>query len=118
MILTDDNRKFIANAIDDAIKAKGALELVDGFAARVMLNVIDSFVDKKLTISDEIKLKLNNLCEAAKERDIDAAESIISDLLDSIIDTGIDNDGEKLIFEGAVKMIIGAVKAFIAKQSE
>lgn len=116
MILTDSNRKFVANAIDDAIKAKGVLELVDGFAARVLLNVVDNYIDSKLSISDSIKNQLNALVEAAKENDIESLEIIAADLLNSIIDIpGIDEEGEKLIFEGAVKIIVGALKTLLGK---
>lgn len=117
MILNDENRKFIAGVIDDAIDAKGVLELVDGIAARVILNVVDNFVDSKITIPDEIKLDLNELVEAAKEKDIEAVEEIAASLLDRLIDVpGLDNEGEKILFEGAVKIIIGAIKTWLAKQ--
>jgi hypothetical protein len=102
--------------IDDAIVAKGALELVDGFAARIVLNVVDNFVDSKLTISDEIKGKINELCEAAKNKELELSEELAAELLDAIIDIpGIDNEGEKLLFEGAVKLIVGAIKTFLIK---
>lgn len=118
MILTDDNRKFIAEVVDDAIKAKGILELVDGFAARIVLNVVDNFADSKLTIADELKLKINNLVEAAKAEDLEGAEEIAADIIDSLVDIpGLDNDGEKILFEGMVKIIVGAVKSWLAKKS-
>jgi hypothetical protein len=117
MILNDDNRKFIAGVIDDAIDAKGVLELVDGIAARVILNVVDSFVDSKITVPDEIKLNLNALVEAAKEKDIERVEEIAAALIDSLVDIpGLDDEGEKILFEGSVKIIVGAIKTWLAKQ--
>jgi hypothetical protein len=119
MILTDDNRKFIAEVIDDSIKAKGILELVDGFAARVVLNVVDNFVDSKVKISEELKGKLNELVEAAKAEDLEKAEEIAADILDSLINIpGLEDEGEALLFEGAVKIIVGAIKSWLAKKTE
>lgn len=117
MILNDDNRKFLAGVIDDAIEAKGILELVDGVAARIILNVVDNFVDNKITVPDEIKLDLNELVEAVKEKDIEAVEEIAATLLDRLIDIpGIDDEGEKILFEGTIKMLVGAIKIWLKKQ--
>jgi hypothetical protein len=117
MILTEDNRKFIANAIDDAIKANVFIELVDGYVARGVLNLLDGFIDKKVTISDEVKLKLNNLVEAAKDEDLEAAEVIAADILNGLVNIpGLEEDSESLLFEGAVKIIVGAIKSWLAKK--
>lgn len=116
MILTDENRKFIAEVIDDTIKAKGALELVDGFAAKILLNVVDSYIDKKIEVPETLKQGLNDLVEAAKEQDVEQCEVIAAEIIDSLVDIpGIDAEGEKLIFEGAIKLIIGAIKSWVSK---
>jgi len=116
MIITDDNRKFLAGIIDDAIAAKGVLELVDGFAARVVLNVVDNFIDSKVEVSDEIKARINELIEAAKEKDLEACEVIAAALINDVVNIPmVDEEGEKLIFEGVVKIIVGAIKTWIKK---
>jgi hypothetical protein len=116
MILSKENRSYIAEQIDAAIVAKGVLELIDGYAAKVVLNVIDNFADKKLTIADSVKEKLNSVVDAIKSNDIDTAETEISEVVDSLIDIPeIDDEDEKLIFEGAVKLVIGGLKTTITK---
>ena len=78
-IFSRDQEKFLANAIDDALKLKGFLELVDGYVARVVITVIDDqLVDK---LKADLKTKLAIVADAAIKGDLEGAEQASSDLL-------------------------------------
>jgi hypothetical protein len=116
MVLTVENRKYIAEQVDVAIVAKGMLELIDGYIARIALNVIDNLADKKLTIADSVKEKLNSVVDAIRSGDAGSAEELVADIANSIIDIPeVEEEDEKLIFQGAVKIIVGALKKAISK---
>ena len=111
-IFTKEQEKFLANVIDDALKLKGFLELVDGYAARVVISVVDDQLIDKLKL--EVKEKLAAVAEAALNEDIDAAEDAASDLLNFLVDIpGLDEDAEGLIFKGAVELALGAILKWI-----
>lgn len=115
-MITDENKKWLAQKVDDAINAKGLLELVDGMLARVAINLVDDFATKKLKPSDEIVLEINKLIEAAKNENIEEAEEIASYIINSLVDVpGIDEDGETILFEAGVKLIVGAIKIALKK---
>lgn len=115
-MITNENKKWLADKIDDAIKAPGLLELVDGLLAKVAINMIDSFVEKKLKPSPVIIESINDLIEAAKADNIEEVEDTSSFIINSLIDIpGIDEDGEVILFDAAVKLIVGAIKMSVKK---
>ena len=114
-IFSRDQEKFLANAIDDALKLKGFLELVDGYVARVVITVIDDqLVDK---LKADLKTKLAIVADAAIKGDLEGAEQASSDLLNSLVDIpALDEDAEGLIFKGAIELAVGAIKKWIASR--
>lgn len=114
-IFTRDQEKFLGNVIDDALKLKGFLELVDGYVARVVVTVIDDqLVDK---LKADLKLKLAVVADAALKGDLEGAEDACADLINSLIDVpALDEDAEGLIFKGAIELAVGAIKKWIASK--
>ena len=114
-IFSREQEKFLANAIDDALKLKGFLELVDGYVARVVITVIDDqLVDK---LKADLKTKLAIVADAAIKGDLEGAEQASSDLLNSLVDIpALDEDAEGLIFKGAIELAVGAIKKWIASR--
>jgi len=116
-IFTKEQEKFLSNVIDDALKLKGFLELVDGYVARVVISVIDDqLVDK---LKEEVKVKLAAVADAALREDVDEAEDAAADLLNFLIDVpGLDEDAEGLIFKGAVELAVGAILKWLENKRQ
>jgi hypothetical protein len=114
-IFTRDQEKFLSNVIDEALKLKGFLELVDGYVARVVVTVIDDqLVDK---LKAELKTQLAVVADAALKGDLNGAEQASADLLNSLVDIpALDEDGEGLIFKGVIELAVGAIKKWIAEK--
>jgi hypothetical protein len=111
MILTNENKKFLAKCVDDAIKLKGVLELIDGYMAQYSLTIIENIIEKNVEVGEPLKDNLNRLVEAVEAKDLEAVEVLAATILDSVINIpGLDDESEKLMFEGAVKLIVGALK--------
>jgi len=116
-ILTREQEKVLAGWVDDAIKLKGILELVDGYAARVIITFVDNTGLEKLP--EELKVSLSELVTAAMDKDIETVETKAAEILDSLLDIpGLDDEAEALLFEGAVKILVGAVLKIFEKKEE
>lgn len=114
-IILAEDEKALSVIIDDAIKAKGVLEFVDGYLARIAVGYLDnSLVDK---LKAELKSKLQVTVKLAIAKDWENAEQSLSDLLNSYVDVPVlDEDSEGLIFLGLLQFIAGAIKAAIEKK--
>ncbi len=114
ILLVEDEKK-LSVIIDDAIKGKGVLELVDGYLARVAIGYVDnSLVDK---LKADLKAKLAVTAKLAIAEDWEAAETSLADLLNSYVDVPVlEEDSEGLIFLGLIQLIAGAIKAAIEKK--
>ena len=114
-ILTKEQEQIFAQMIDDAIKAKGFLEVVDGYAAKVVVTLVDDNLLEKLP--EAVKVSLSELADACIDEDVDRAEDVVSDLLNALVDVpGLDEEAEGMIFSGAIHLIAGAVKTWIASK--
>jgi hypothetical protein len=116
-ILNREQEKAFARLIDDAIKAKGLVELFDGYAARAIIVIVDDELIEKLKLAPGLKEKLGNLADAALAENVDDAEVIGAAILNMLVDIpGLDEDAEAVMFEGAVKIIVGAVISALKKK--
>ena len=111
-IFTAEQEKKLSQLLDDAIKLKGFPELVDGFLFKAIITFVDdSFVDR---LNEEVKAQLQDLAEACLNEDIEIAETLVAELLNSLIDIPVlEEDSESLIFKGAVELIVAAVMKWI-----
>jgi hypothetical protein len=114
-IFTPDQERLLANAADEAIKAKGWLEIIDGYVARVAIAVVDNqLVDK---LKAEIKVQFANVVTLVLNKEYEQAESALAVTLNGLIDIpGLDETSEGLLFEGAIKLLGGALLAWIEKR--
>ena len=114
-ILTKQQEKVLAGWVDDAIKLKGILELVDGYAARVIISIVDNTGLDKLP--EELKSDLGELITAAMNKDVGLIKEKAALIIDNLIDIpGIDDEAEAILFEGAVKIIVGAILKLFEKE--
>jgi hypothetical protein len=114
-ILTRDQEQKLAEMIDDVLKFKGILELIDGYLARVLITILDDKIIDK--IKEDVKIQLADLVEAAFDGDIELAEAKAADLINMVIDIpGLDETSEGLIFAGAIKIAVGAILAWIEQR--
>jgi hypothetical protein len=111
-ILTSAQEKTLSALLDDAIKLKGVAELVDGFLFKAIITFVDDkYIDK---LKEEIKIKLAALVEAVMAEDIELAEQLATDLVNSLIDIpGLDEESEGLLFKGVIEIIVGAILQWI-----
>jgi len=111
-ILTTEQEKKLASLLDDAIKLKGILEFVDGFLFKAIIALVDDkYADK---LKEEIKVKLSVLVDAVLANDIVLAETLATDLINSLVDIpGLDEEAEGLIFKGIIEILVAAILKWI-----
>lgn len=116
-IFTAEQEKKLSQLLDDAVKLKGFAELVDGFLFKAIITFVDdSLVDR---LNEEIRGQLQGLATACLNEDVQAAETLAAELINSLVDIpGLEEDSEALIFKGAVELIVGAVMKWIESKRE
>jgi hypothetical protein len=112
-ILTPDQEKQLAVWLDDLVKLKGLLELVDGYIFRILITLLDDKVLDKLKA--DLKAQLSKLVEAAMAGQVDEAEQLATDILVGLVQIpGIDSTVEGLIFSAAIQLAVAAVISKLA----
>ncbi len=111
-IFTVEQEKKLAELLDNVVKLKGVAEFIDGYLFKAVITFVDDkFIDK---IKEEIKVKLSALAEACLAEDVELAEELAADLMNSLIDIpGLDEESEGLLFKGVIELIVGAVLDWI-----
>jgi len=111
-IFTLEQEKKLAGLLDDAIKLKGILELVDGLVFRQLLTLLDDQLIDKLP--EAIKVKLGQIAEAVIADDVETAETLATDLINSLIDVPVlDEESEGLLIGALVRLIVSSVLKWI-----
>lgn len=116
-ILTLEQEKKLAELLDNVIKLKGFLELVDGYVFKALITFLDDkFADQ---IKIEIKLKLAELVDAVLAEDIEGAEGLAADVINMLIDVpGLDEESEGLLFKGIIQLLVGVILDWINSKKE
>jgi hypothetical protein len=125
-IFTLQQEKTLAKLVDDVLKLKGFLELIDGYLAKIIITLVDdNLVDKlKVEIKEKLALVVDQIMDAmettdpeVKETAILTAEDAMADLLNSLVDIpGLDENSEGLIFKGAVELLAGVLLKWIEEK--
>ena len=111
-IFTLEQEKKLAGLLDDAIKLKGVMELVDGLVFRQLLTLLDDQLINKLP--EAIKVKLAQIAEAVIAEDVETAETLATDLINSLIDVPVlDEESEGLLIGALVRLIVSSVLKWI-----
>ena len=111
--LTKEQERLYAVVADDVVKAKGIVEFVDGYLARIIITLIDDQLVEKLKA--DVKEKLGEIATFLLVKDWDGAKASAGALLNLKIDIpGLDEDAEALLFNGALDLLVGAVLKWIA----
>jgi hypothetical protein len=113
-ILSNEQEKVLAGKLDDLVKLKGVLELIDGYVFKALLTFLDDNLVAKL--GEPIKVKLGELATVLLTApvDVDKAETIASDIINGLVDIpGLDEDAEGLLFKGIIEVIVGAVVKYL-----
>ncbi len=107
-IFTPAQEQQLAVMLDDLVKLKGLLELVDGYVFKILITLLDDKVLDKLKV--DLKVKLASLVDAAFANNVPLAEQIATDILVSLIQIpGIDSTTEGLIFSAVVELVVAAI---------
>jgi len=117
-IFTLEQEKKLASLLDDVVKLKGIfLEIIDGYVFKAVITLVDDmFIDK---IKEEIKIKLAALVDAVLAEDVELAETLATDLVNSLIDIpGLEEDAEGLIFKGVIELLAGAILKWIESRKQ
>lgn len=111
-IFTSDEEKKLAGLLDDAIKLKGVLELVDGVVFKALLTLLDDqFINK---LPEGLKEKLSAIAKAVMAEDVELAETLASDLINGLIDVPVlDEESEGLIIGALIRLIVSSVLKWI-----
>ena len=114
-ILTQEQEKRLAELLDDVIKLKGFLELLDGYVFKALITFLDDkFADQ---IKVEIKIKLAELVDAVLAEDIETAQDLAAEVINMLIDVpGLDEESEGLLFKGIIQLLVGVVLDWINKK--
>ena len=111
-IFTLEQEKKLAGLLDDAIKLKGLLELVDGIVFRALLTLLDDKLIDKLP--EGVKAQLAQIAEAVIAEDVETAETLATDLINSLIDVPLlDEESEGLLIGALVRLIVSSVLKWI-----
>jgi hypothetical protein len=116
-VLTTDQEKKIAELLDNLLKLKGFLELVDGYVFKAIITFVDDkYVDK---LSVDIKTKLAELITAVLAEDVPLAEQLATELMNQLIDIPVlDEEAEGLIFKGVIELVVGVILDWINGKKE
>lgn len=115
--LTKEQEKKLAQIVDNAIKAKGFLELIDGYAAKIIITIIDDTALDKVNLSDELKEKIQDLVDAAMAENVDVAEDIASDIINDLVDIPVLDDAtEGMLIKGAIEFLVAAIIKWVRKE--
>jgi hypothetical protein len=116
-ILTAEQEKKLAELLDNVIKLKGVLELIDGYVFKALITFLDDkFADQ---IKVEIKLKLAELVDAVLAENIELAEELAAEVINMLLDVpGLDEESEGLLFKGIVQLLVGVVLNWINSKKE
>ncbi len=116
-ILTVEQEKKLAELLDDVIKLKGVLELIDGYVFKALITFLDDkFADK---IKVEIKVKLGELVDAVINKDLESGETLAAEVINMLIDVpGLDEESEGLLFKGLIQLLVGVVVDWLEKKKQ
>jgi len=116
-ILTVEQEKKLSELLDNVIKLKGFLELIDGFVFKALVTFLDDkFADK---IKVEIKLKLGELVDAVLANDVEKAEVLAAEVINMLLDVpGLDEEAEGLLFKGIIQLLVGVILDWINSKKE
>jgi len=116
-VLTTVQEKKIADLLDNALKLKGFLELVDGYVFKAVITFVDDKYADQLSV--DLKTKLSALVDAVLAENVELAEQLATDLINSLIDIpGLDEEAEGLLFKGVIELIVGAILDWINSKKD
>ena len=116
-IFTLEQEKILTEKLDEVIKLKGILEIIDGYVFKAIITFVDdTYADR---IKEDIKVRLALLADAVIKEDITESERLAASLINYLVDIpGLDEDAEGLLFKGTIEILVGAVLRWIEKQKQ
>jgi len=111
-IFTTEQEKKLAVLLDDAIKLKGVLELIDGVVFKALITLLDDTAIDKLP--EKIKSNLSELANAIMNNDVETSEQIATDLINELVNVPkLDEESEGLLIGALVRLIVSSVLKWI-----
>lgn len=116
-IFTLEQEKILTEKLDEVIKLKGILEIIDGYVFKAIITFVDdTYADR---IKEDIKVRLALLADAVIKEDITESERLAASLINYLVDIpGLDEDAEGLLFKGTIEILVGAILRWIEKQKQ
>jgi hypothetical protein len=107
-IFKDSHVDFLSKLADQAIKAKGWIEMVDGPAALITLKVVNAAASAK--IPDSYKEKFHSIMDEVIEKDYQGAAEILSDFINEKVDIPLlDESTEAYLFKGVMTYLVSLI---------
>ena len=116
-ILTSEQEKALAQKLDEAIKLKGILELIDGVVFKALITLLDDQLVEKLP--EGIKTSLAAIATAVINNDVEAAETLATDLINGLIDVPLlDEESEGLIIGALIRLIVSSILTWVNSKKQ
>jgi hypothetical protein len=116
-ILTSEQEKALAQKLDEAIKLKGFLELIDGIVFKALITLLDDQLVEKLP--EKIKTSLAAIATAVIANDVETAETLATDLINGLIDVPLlDEESEGLIIGAIIRLIVSSILTWINSKKQ
>jgi hypothetical protein len=114
---TKETKDLIVNVVDDAVKLGVIGELVDGLAARGLVNIVDHYGDKY--VPDEYDATINEVATLALNGEYELAGGKAGELINDLVDIPmLDDSIEKLVFVDGLKFVVRLLQDYIEKKRE
>jgi hypothetical protein len=105
-IFKDSHIDFLSQAVDNAIKAKGLIELVDQPVTAISLKIINGVASPK--ISEDFKTSFHEVLDSVIEKDYKEAGVTLAGFINDAVDIPmIDENTESFIFTGFMTYVVG-----------
>jgi len=116
-VFSQETKKLIVKAADDAIKLPFYAEPFDGPAIKVLVNFIDSKADKY--VPDNIDPLINAGITAGIKGDLDLASLHIGQAINQVVDIPLlEEDTEQKMFVDGVRLILRILDTWIQKKKD
>jgi len=116
-VLTSDVKGQFVDKLDEMIKLKGFVEIIDGMILRIAINLLDDKLFSK--INPNYHDELNQAFIEFNNDELDEIPAILDDIIAGEITTPIvDGDEvEKVLYEGLLTILVNLMEVYIIQKN-
>ena len=112
--LNKEQQNKLSKLLDKVIKAKGILEVLDGFALDILLAFVDDQLLEKVNLNENLEKLLDEFIDSALDGDVDSAKEIAVVIVDDLFNIPfIDDETEKNVFSSLINLIVNSVIKYL-----